>query len=246
MTAINKEIKTNDSLVLDGEEVQKEYNVTLDMGENYEEIQESLLRNCPSMQTIMTSQNEESDVSISDKEEAKDLYDQGMESYRAQKFDQAIVHFKKATKKDRKFAWAWDMLGISYRKKEEFKKAIKAYDKSIALDPEGRMPLMNRPIANLMLENYDEAIRDYKRFIKIYPDDPEGFYGIGRVYAIQGNYEEALDNTMKAYLMYNDIDSPYARDAEKNLALYYQTLQQENKLDIWNKIADKYNIKIGG
>ena len=39
-------------------------------------------------------------------------------------------------------------------------------------------------------KEYEKAIEAYKEFIKVFPEDPEGYYGIGRIYHLQGNYEK--------------------------------------------------------
>ncbi len=211
---------------------------------NYEEIEEYLLRNCESMKSVMTTDEVISKTSISDKKKAKKLYDEGLIFFKKESYDMAISKFQKAVKKDRQFAFAWDMLGYSYRKQEKYKKAILCYDKSIAADPKGRMPLMNKPIAYALMGDHENAIKGYEHFIEVFPDDPEGYYGIGRIYHLQGDYENALDTTMKAYLMYNAIKSPYARDAEHNLSLFYKELKAKDQLDLFNKMAEKHNIKI--
>jgi hypothetical protein len=62
------------------------------------------------------------------------------------------------------------------------------------------------------------------------------------MYHNKGDYENALDNTMKAYVLYNEISSPYARDAESNLELFYRELKEKGQLDLFKKIAKKHNI----
>ncbi|MBL4663695.1 MAG: tetratricopeptide repeat protein, partial [Flavobacteriaceae bacterium] len=148
-------------------------------------------------------------------------------------------------KKDRNFAYAYDMVGISYRRMNDYKKALKYYNKSLKLDPKGRMPLLNKPIAYALMEDYQSSIEGYLEFIDVFPDDPEGFYGIGRIYHVLGDYENALDNMMKSYVLYNEIESPYARDAEANLSLFYKELKEKNQLDLFTRLAKKYKIEIG-
>ncbi|WP_299675249.1 tetratricopeptide repeat protein [uncultured Dokdonia sp.] len=211
---------------------------------NYEEIEAYLLENCDQMKSLMTNNEESSEVSISDKKKARKYYDDGQAFFQNADYDNAIKSYKKAVRKDKTFAFAWDMLGYSYRKNENYEEAITAYDKSLALDPKGKMPLTNKPIAYALLGNFDKAIEGYLEYIQLFPDDPEGYYGIGRIYRVKEDYENALDATMKAYIMYKEIESPYVRDAEANLSLYYKELKEKNKLEIWNKIAEEYNIQI--
>jgi tetratricopeptide (TPR) repeat protein len=44
---------------------------------------------------------------------------------------------------DPNFAYAYDNMGICYRRLEEYDKAIEAYEKSLKIDPYGTMPLQN-------------------------------------------------------------------------------------------------------
>jgi tetratricopeptide (TPR) repeat protein len=223
----------------------KEINITIDAGENREEIEAYLLQNCVRMQKLLTTENSKSIVSVSDKEEAVSFYNEGLKHYKAEDFKAAITHFKKAVRKDNEFAFAWDMIGISYRRLENYKQAIKYYDKSLEIDPYGRMPLMNKPLAYAFMGDMEKAIEGYSKFIEIYPEDPEGYYGIGRIYHAQSQLELALDNMMRAFVLYNEENSPYARDAETNIRLYYQDFEKNDMLDDFNRIAEKYKIKIG-
>jgi len=223
----------------------KDINITIVMGLDYEKVEAHLLRNCARMQQLMTTENRQSEVSVSDKKAALKLYDEGMDVYRAKDFEGAMKKFKKAIKKDRNFAYAYDMVGISYRRMDDYKNALKYYNKSLKLDPEGRMPLMNIPIAYALMNDYEKAIEGYLKFMEVFPDDPEGFYGIGRIYHVQGDYENALDNMMKSYVMYNEIESPYARDAESNLSLFYRELKEKGQLDLFTRMAKKHKIEIG-
>ena len=57
-------------------------------------------------------------------------------------------------------------------------------------------------------------------------------------------YELAVDNMMQAYLLYTEIGSPYKKDAEKNLSIMYNVLEEKGKLDIFKAAARKNNINI--
>ncbi len=234
----NGDFKKTDTLTLPGKR-----NVII-VDKDYEKIERYLLKNCDRMKLLMSNDEESSEVSVSDKKKALEYYDEGQVFFQKGAYDDAIKSYKKALRKDKTFAFAWDMLGYSYRKNENYKEAIKAYDKSLALDPKGKMPLTNKPIAYAMLGNLDKAIEGYQDYIALFPEDPEGYYGIGRIYHAKGDYENTLDATMNAYILYKEIQSPYVRDAEANLSLYYGELKEKNKLDIWNKVAKKYNIQI--
>lgn len=218
-------------------------NITVVTDKNYKAIEEKLLRECDQMKTLMSNSEEVREASISEKQEARKFYDQGELLYGQEQFEEAIVSFKKAVKKDRNFAFAWDMIGISYRRLDEYKKAIKYYNKSLKIDPKGRMPLMNKPVAYEKLKDYQAAIESYQAFVDVYPDDPEGFYGLGRMYFNLDDMENALDNMMSAFTKYNAINSPYARDAEQTLSIFYQRLKEKDQIEIFERLAKKHDIQ---
>lgn len=222
----------------------QEINIEIVTDKNYKEIEAYSLRNCPSMKRLMASDNKMSESSITDKKKAMVFYNKGQQYFEEGKYGNAVVEFSKAVKKDKNFAFAWDNLGLSYRKQGQLKQAIESYKKSLEIDPTGSLPLMNIPVAYEMMKDYDNAIKSYENLISIYPDDPEGYYGIGRMYHAKGNYEKALDNMMQAYLLYKNQISPYLHDAESNITLIYQDLEAKGQLEIFNKIAKKYDIKI--
>ena len=222
----------------------EQVNIEIVTDKNYKQIEDYTLRNCKYMQRIMNSNNEQRETSVSRKKKALLYYEKGKQYYSEEKYGNAIVEFSKAVKKDKKFAFAWDMLGISYRRNGNYEQAIDSYNESLKIDPLGKMPLMNIPIAYELLNDYDNAIVSYNNLIAAYPEDGEGYYGLGRMYHYKGDYKNAIDNTMIAYKLYNEANSPYARDAEKNLIQFYTELEEKGNVELFSKMALKHNIKI--
>ncbi|MCB0375446.1 MAG: tetratricopeptide repeat protein [Sinomicrobium sp.] len=218
--------------------------IVVETDKNYEAIEKQLLRNCATMKRLMMNEGEKRENSMSNKKEAIRYYNEGQEYYKQGNFEKAIKKYKKAVDEDENFAFAWDMIGLSYRQLHQYREAIEYYNKSLEVQPGGRVPLMNIPVAYQYLKEYEKAITGYENFMKVFPDDPEGYYGLGRIYHLRGDYENALDNMCKAYLIYKKLNSPYIGDASQNIALFYNELKQQNRLDIFEKAAKKYNIQI--
>ena len=236
--------KIQDFSTVDSLNIPDTKNIIIDTSKNYKSIEEYLLRNCPSMEILMMDDSNAQENSVSTNNKSINFYNKGQDNYNNENYEAAIENYKKAVKEDKNFAFAWDMLGLSYRKTGDYKNAIKSYEKSLKIQPYGRVPLMNMPIAYQYLKKYDKAIEGYEEFSKVFPDDPEGYYGIARIYYEINDYENALDNMMKAYIIYNEISSPYARDAEQNLSAYYNDLKEAGNLELFNRMAEKHNIKI--
>ena len=159
-------------------------------------------------------------------------------------YKNAILKFKKAIEIDSKFAFAWDNLGVSYRQANQYDKAIKAYKKSLEINPKGRLPLINIAVTYNLNKDYASAIKYYNKFIALYNDDPEGYYGLGLILYTNNKPEEGLDNLIHAYTIYSDQNSPYRADAAKKIGYMYNDLKNQDKLEVFNKVASKYNLKI--
>lgn len=232
------------TVVIDSILLSEDRDIIIDIDKNYADIESLLLKNCASMKTLMASRDQTNRKSISRKKTAKEHYDRGQHFFSQEKYAIAIEHYRNAVNEDEKFAFAWDMLGYSYRKLGEYDLAIQHYNKSLEIDPKGKMPLMNIAYAYEYKEDYGKAIEAMENYIELYPNEAEGYYGRGRLYHKQGDYANALEDTMKSYLMYKEVESPYARDAEYNISLFFNELKEKGELDVFNRIAKKYNIQI--
>ncbi len=210
----------------------------------YKKIEEYLVENCDSLKQLSFTESEEFEHSTSQNVLAQLAYDDGMDYMESGDYDTAILKFKKAIEIDPNFAFSWDNLGVCYRKSNQYEEAIDAYKKSLEINPEGRMPLMNIAVTYNLKKEFDEAIVYYNKFISIYNDDPEGYYGLGLILYTNNQQEEGLDNLIHAYTIYSAQNSPYRADAAKKIGYMYNDLKNNGKLDVFNKVATKYNLKI--
>lgn len=211
---------------------------------NYQRVENYLVQNCESLKNIAFSENKKFKHASSDNVLAQLAYDDGMEYINEGDAENAIKKFTKAVEIDPKFAFAWDNLGISYRKNNQYDKAIEAYQKSLEIYPQGRLPLLNSAITYNLNKEFKQAIVYYKKFISLYAEDPEGYYGLGLILYTQDQQEEGLDNLVRAYTIYTAQNSPYRADAAKKIGYMYKDLKNQDKLEVFNKVADKYNLKV--
>jgi tetratricopeptide (TPR) repeat protein len=210
----------------------------------YFELEKWLADSCASLKRKITIEDNESEKSVSNNKAALDEYGKGVELFEEKKYKEALTYFKKSVKIDPNFAFAWDNVGMCNRLLEKYDAAIEAYKKSLAIDPNGAMPLHNLPVAYEMKKDYDNAIIHYKNISKVMPDDPETFYGLGRIYTFfKIDLEQGLDYFCQAYNAYVNQNSPYRIDAEKNINYIYAKLKTDGKLDVFNRILKKNNIK---
>ncbi len=231
---LNSEVKTNEK---DVTEIQIDAKV-------YQKIEAYLVENCSALKDISFTENEEFKHSTSQNVLAQLAYDDGMDFMEQENYENAILKFTKAIEIDPNFAFSWDNLGVCFRKSNQYEEAIEAYKKSLEINPEGRMPLMNIAVTYNLKKEFDQAIIYYNKFISIYHSDPEGYYGLGLILYTNNQQEDGLDNLIHAYTIYSSQNSPYRADAAKKIGYMYNDLKNNDKLEVFNKVATKYNLKI--
>lgn len=228
----------------------KQINISINTNEKsaeykayYYEMERYLMENCISLNEKIKNNEEQSKKSVSKNQKAIDLYSNGNDELKKENFKKAIEYFEKALKIDPEFTFAWDNLGVSYRKLDNYDKAIESYEKSLEINPKGITPLQNIAVVYQYKEEYQKAIESYQKLAEIDSNNPEIYYGMGQVYAINLNdYEKGLDNMCKAYNMYIKQKSPYRTDAEKVINLIYAEMKKQGKEDNFNKILKSNNI----
>lgn len=209
----------------------------------YFQIESWLKDSCKSLNKAIASNNEESEYSFSKDDEAVALYNKGISYLDNENYKEALPYFEKAVKQDPKFAFAWDNIGICSRRLNNFDAAIEAYNKSLELDAKGKTPLQNIPVAYEYKKEYDKALDAYLNILKYYPDDPEAYYGAGRIYAyFKIDLEKSLQYMCKCYNIYTNTKSPYRVDAEKQISYLYGKMKADGKEELFYKILKDNNI----
>lgn len=229
----------------------KQINLTFDPNkdskqytESYNELERYLMQNCESVKRATTTTETEYNK-FSENQTALDFYTKAVNVSKEENWKEAIQNYEQAVKIDPKFIYAWDNLGITYRRVGDYDKALNAYKQSLAVDPKGKMPLQNIAITYVYKKEYQKAIDAYLDFDKTYPGDPEVYYGMGQVYFTHlKNNEKGLDNMCKAYRIYSDQKSPYRSDAEKMLVYIYKSMKEEGKTDKFKEILKNNNIQL--
>ncbi len=248
VTAYQLSLKLFGSLKATGKNVSISINTNQNSNEYkryYYEIERWLNDSCASLKRAVSSENKENEYSTSKNPEALKQFDAGVDIMNKNNYAEALPYFKKAVEIDSMFVFAWDNVGLCYRKTNDLDKALEAYSKSLSIDPKGHVPLQNIAIVYEYKKDYDKEIDAYQKLLAIYPDDPEVFYGIGNVYAFyKKDLEKGLDNFCKAYNLYIKLNSPYRVDAEKNINTIYNQMKKDGKEDAFYKILADNNINV--
>lgn len=109
----------------------------------YYKLERYLMANCNSLKAKIATNDKVNKNSISQNEKALENYYLAIDESKKENYKGAIEYYKKAVKIDPNFAFAYDNMGICYRKLEKYDEAIEAYEKSLKIDPNGLMPLQN-------------------------------------------------------------------------------------------------------
>lgn len=210
--------------------------------DSYNALENYLLQNCESVKRAVKA-SDTKDAMFSDNEMAIDFYKKGEKEYKNKNFKEAVKYYELSLKKDKTFTYAWDNLGLSYRQLGDYDNAINAYKSSLMIDPKGKLPLQNIPVAYIYKKEYQKAIDSYLELEKIYPGDPEVYYGIGNIYTTALNDDEkGLDYACKAYRVYSEQKSPYRVDAENLIRIISKRMKENGKEDKFKEILTKNNF----
>jgi tetratricopeptide (TPR) repeat protein len=228
----------------------KEVNISIESDQNseeykeyYYELERFMMKNCNSLKEKIASDEKRSDKSFSKNKKAAEYYKKGIEASQKENDKKAVKYFEKAVEEDPEFAFAWDNLGVHYRKLNNFDRAIECYKKSLEIDPNGIMPLQNIAVVYIYKKEFENAIKAYEKLAEIDSKNPEIYYGIGNVYASNLNdFEKGLDNMCKAYNLYIEQKSPYRTDAEKIITRIYAEMKKQGKEDKFNQILKANKI----
>lgn len=125
--------------------------------------------------------------------EALNLYMQGILARDAQKWDEAMEHFKKATELNPNLGGAHLELGYVYYKKRLYDLEAKEYQEALRINPENTDAIFSLA-ENLVTRNlYEQAIKEYERGLALDSQDAEALYELGIAYLAIGQKTKALD-----------------------------------------------------
>ena len=114
------------------------------------------------------------------------------------KFEEAIIFYKKAVDFKKDFFEAYNNLASSQKKIGLVDDAIKNYNKSIKIKKDNLEAYFN--LGNLFYDEkkFDEALRSYKKVIEINEQFPKSYFLIAQIKSIQGKFDDAKTFFLKA------------------------------------------------
>jgi len=168
----------------------------------------------------------------------------GNDFMQEKQYDFVIENYQMALKEDSLYVPVIDNLAAAYKKKGDLDNAIKYYKKSLSIYPEGDFALMNIGVIYTEKSEYKISNGFYSELIRLYPDNAEGYFGLGKNLFLLNEYESALENLFIAHKIYQHEKSDYLNDTQKIIGMIYQEMKKLNKEDEFNKIANKMGIEI--
>jgi tetratricopeptide (TPR) repeat protein len=154
---------------------------------------------------------------------------------------------------DERSAKLYETLGYTYEEQKDYKRAIDAYRKAVALDKDN-LEAVRGLAQNLMNDGQlDGALEQYKIIVDADPADAQSYQHIAEIDRRNGKFDQALEALKKA--------SPLVQDSQEipyNMAVIYeaqgrydeaaqtiqQLLQKNEKPDAAYTAADKSNRSI--
>ena len=108
------------------------------------------------------------------------------------KFANAIVDYKQALVVKPNYYVALDNMGALYARRGMYDSALYYFTKVLEQKSDYKPTYSNRAITFMSLKRYEEAIKDWQRFLSYQPNDPDVTNTIGECYRMMGNNQEAV------------------------------------------------------
>lgn len=140
-----------------------------------------------------------------EKPESKKKFDAAIQGLNFPKYYGGITNLLvKAIKEDPKYCDAYFLAGYYFRLQEMHKEALTLYYVADSLS-QNKAPnfKQNLAIEFMRLGRVDRAREKYIEMVKYFPQNPEGYYGIGNTSIILGDHDFGLENLKKAEELYN-------------------------------------------
>jgi tetratricopeptide (TPR) repeat protein len=228
----------------DAEEDENEFFDSDTIKKTMDEVVRQLGSYCPKIRKFVLADHEAKFYRNSDSQAANDAYDKADKAFKSGDYKSAEKYYNQALKADPLFVFAWDDLALTCRKTGDYKKAVKYYNKSLEIYPEGSYALQNQAVAYTYLKEYDNALKNYDLLTSLYPDNPEGFFGEAKIYILKQDFETALDYAFYTHKMYVNQKSDYVKDTESMILQIHEKMKEQNKLDVFNRKADEFGVKV--
>ena len=112
---------------------------------------------------------------------------------KAQDWPGLLAHCRLWTQAEPGNAFAWFILGFTYKKLGRYQEALEAYREALRLKPDFAEAWGELGAAYGKLGRHQDAIAPYREALRLKPDDAEAWGGLAAAYALSGNRSAALE-----------------------------------------------------
>ncbi len=136
----------------------------------------------------------------------------------------AISLLYRATAADPKFVRAWVTLGQFLMMQQQTDSALDAFQKAVAVDPSDPVPHRIYAISLMVSGEPEESASAWKEYIKVTPENPDGYVGLGNVLLKLKRYDDAAQSFDSAAKL-----DPARANIQYQLGLAYLNAGKEEK-----------------
>ena len=145
---------------------------------------------------------------MSDKNMAKQEFEEGMSDFLSGNYHRSISHFSAALDADSSFKLALKSRGAAYLKSNRPRDAIADFDRLVAMDPDNARAYHMRGLAYEKAGNFDSALADLNRSIEFNPEYGAAYYSRATLHTKMGDTDQAVaDMKMVTHLSEVNIET---------------------------------------
>lgn len=159
---------------------------------------------------------------------AQDLFRQGNDYSRGGDFEKAAEQYEKALELEPEYVDAMTNLGVAYYSLGQLDQAIEQYTRAIEIAPGDADIRSNLAAAHVQKHQssgdpgeLDKAVEQYETAVALNPDLAEAHFGLGVIYALQGENAQAI----QAFERFQELDQGQDPVATNSAADYLKQLR---------------------
>jgi len=134
-----------------------------------------------------TKYSEENLKSLTQNENARELYNLGYAEFSKDNYNGAIDYYKKAVSIDPKYTDAIDNLALSYRRINNLDSAEKYYKQSLNVLPTNELAWNNLAVVYIHKGDLENAKSTFRKLISVNNKYGDAYYGMSEVFLRQEN-----------------------------------------------------------
>ena len=172
------------------------------------------------------------------------LYNKAHDHFEKKEYTQAIHYYEMAITVDSNYIDAYNNLGLTFYETGSVDSAAYYLQKSLKILPAGTTALQNLALVEEKRSDLPKALAYYKQIVTIEPENPEGYYNVGRVLTTMAKLDEALVQTQKAENLYAKSNSPYLSDCHYLLLVIYFNMNNKAMAKKYLALCKKENFQV--